>query len=67
MEVMFSSPMMIAMFIVGMFILLLFSSGIIIAVVQIARGKFFVDYDKLAKEAWLERENTKKLLSEKKS
>lgn len=51
MEVMFSSPTMIMMFALGMFILLLFSSGIIIATVQILRGKFFVDYDRMALEA----------------
>jgi hypothetical protein len=52
MGVMFSSPMMIMMFIIGMFILLLFVSGIAIAFYQIARGRFFIDYDRMAAEAW---------------
>jgi hypothetical protein len=50
--IMFSSPMMIAMFIIGVFILLLFVSGIGIAIYQIARGRLFIDYDRMAAEAW---------------
>lgn len=49
--IMFSSPMMIAMFIIGIFLLLIFVGGLGIAFYQIARGRFFVDYEKMAAEA----------------
>lgn len=59
MEVMFSSPLMIMMFILGMFILLLFVGGIGVAVFQILRGRLFVDYDRLATEAWQQEQERK--------
>jgi uncharacterized membrane protein (DUF106 family) len=59
MEVMFSSPLMIMMFILGMFILLLFVGGIGVAAYQIIRGRFLVDYDRLAAEA-LQQEQERK-------
>lgn len=48
MAVMFSSPEMIGMFILGVFILLIFFGSIGIAVYQTARGRFNIDYDRLA-------------------
>jgi hypothetical protein len=48
MAIMFSSPTMIMMFICGMIFLITFFGGIITAIVQTARGKLRVDYDKLA-------------------
>ncbi len=52
MAVMFSSPKMIAMFILGVFIITVFAGAIFIAIVQTARGKFKVDYDRMAEEAF---------------
>lgn len=49
--VMFSSPKMIAMFILGVIIIAVFSGAILVAIVQTARGKFKVDYDRMAQEA----------------
>lgn len=51
MAVMFSSPKMIAMFILGVFIIAVFAGAVLVAIVQTARGKFKVDYDRMAQEA----------------
>lgn len=46
--VMFSSPGMILLFIFGVFIGLVFLGAIVTVIVQLARGKFHVDYDEIA-------------------
>jgi hypothetical protein len=47
-EIMFSSPSMIMMFITGVIILIAFFGGIITAITQTVRGNLRVDYDAIA-------------------
>jgi hypothetical protein len=49
--IMFSSPAMIGMLILGMFILLTFVGAIAVAIIQVSRGTFKVDFDKMATDA----------------
>lgn len=46
--------------VVGVLIILIFGGAILIALVQIVRGRFKVDYDKLAQEAMQSHREAKK-------
>lgn len=60
MAVMFSSPKMIMMFIIGIFIFLLFFGSIGIALYQATRGRWRIDYDSIAAKNALEHSEKKR-------
>lgn len=60
MEVMFSSPAMIMLFIIGVIILLVFFGGIATVITQTVRGNLRVDYDAIAAKNSLEDEQRRK-------
>ncbi|BAU29690.1 hypothetical protein DFP93_10667 [Aneurinibacillus soli] len=64
MSVMFSSPAMIMLFIIGVIILIVFFGGIVTAITQTVRGNLRVDYDAIAAKNSLEDEQRRKQLKQ---